>query len=1286
LAHKTYGNEGLNGFDRLYLSLAEKEIPGLFNELCFEHKVNSLDDLKQHIKKNKGRLHHKDRLTELTVKNCDFDKLAKKHGIFNHEANLANLGVPIIPIANVDIQKRIGTGPLSGVACSAILTEKNGEKVRVCLRYPRNEQQLFGFINEAKTLSAFSHPNILKLHGVIALGPYVDSIALVMEFAPNGNIVESLCLLTVKSFCSILPQILNVLQYVDNNGFVHCRLSEFAVFIMSPTMIKIGGFGGCVPRDSLPKTNILKFFRYCTVNSIVKIWSLFGNGNHQKAPMSRNHMNWKDDEAKPLKCLLNPSVKGRDEMISWFAFFVERIFFLLERSRPREVTFTKTKAQVQTRFDHFCPEVLFPLLKQCYHKPVPSYEKLFDVLLSNDFPPMVQMNTSFKAEHPGDISINKDEIVLVISKSLISIHHKPLDNFWLGEKEDGQIGLFNGNLATPISNTEALSDSDDNGEKDHEGTQITYISSKSVPVEIKARGSKAEHAYRRALKHGKVVVYRGRIMLVGQERAGKTSLKNSLLGLPFNPQEQSTVGVDVDPSCCCIDVDHVKNWQRTDRTHVVSDFADNIARMIADDLKQVEQRDEVKDKKQDDFKQDEKSISQVQQQVKEESDNDGNIEDEEGEHEAETPSFSETQEGSQDNSGESSMATEPDVVPEDVTERVILYLQGLNLDDSSTKPQTTVSIWDFAGQHLYYASHPVFLSPRAVYLLVYNLSKDLNVEAEPCVRQGTFDILLENADKQTNLEAILSWMVSIHSSSDQEEVETDLKKLPGDRPYLRPPIIMVGTNADRPFQDPKKMEVFIKKNLSGKSYQQHLVKPFYTVNNTVSSADEGIQRLQEKIIEVFGMEPYMGEHIPVRWLNFEKAIQALVEKKTYYLLFADLEKIVHEICFIEERDEIRALLFFYHDLGVIIKHGDTVVLQAQWLIDLFRKLITVRPYDDQNPMYEECWNDLEESGILRMELVEHVFSELLDSGQSKEDLLGMMEHYGLIAGFRKVAGSGDVRYFVPAQLQSSPEELLDIQPSPTGPCALYVHFVDGFVPHGLYSLVVSKCIAWCSKDGSPHEPNLYRNVSRFIIGKSSDYELILICCKRFIKVILNSLQANTCIYQPAVPIRRFIESTLQGISDECTWYRSLRYQLTVLCPSCSQSSKPCVKHRAVACTHDDCIHLLAITEHQVMVCTKSFGKESRPDIQNLEAWYSTPKVIISCVTDRYCKSENCQREATLADTIKKPIIPLLLEPIPWPPAGQLGPIFAKLLYIDMTQGYQTKMEELVKKIKSYMAK
>ena len=51
-------------------------------------------------------------------------------------------------------------------------------------------------------------------------------------------------------------------------------------------------------------------------------------------------------------------------------------------------------------------------------------------------------------------------------------------------------------------------------------------------------------------------------MLIGQDRAGKTSLKKSLLGLPFDSKEQSTEGIEVDPSKCEIDVDQAaRNWQ-----------------------------------------------------------------------------------------------------------------------------------------------------------------------------------------------------------------------------------------------------------------------------------------------------------------------------------------------------------------------------------------------------------------------------------------------------------------------------------------------------------------------------------------------------------------------------------------------------------------------------------------------------------------------------------------------------------------------------------------------------
>ena len=87
---------------------------------------------------------------------------------------------------------------------------------------------------------------------------------------------------------------------------------------------------------------------------------------------------------------------------------------------------------------------------------------------------------------------------------------------------------------------------------------FTYV----VPEEIKAQGKRAQVAYQSALKGGSVNVSRARILLIGQDRAGKTSLKKSLIGLPFNPREKSTEGIEVDPSI--FQADEGKNWHPID--------------------------------------------------------------------------------------------------------------------------------------------------------------------------------------------------------------------------------------------------------------------------------------------------------------------------------------------------------------------------------------------------------------------------------------------------------------------------------------------------------------------------------------------------------------------------------------------------------------------------------------------------------------------------------------------------------------------------------------------------
>ena len=77
-------------------------------------------------------------------------------------------------------------------------------------------------------------------------------------------------------------------------------------------------------------------------------------------------------------------------------------------------------------------------------------------------------------------------------------------------------------------------------------------------------------------------------MPIGQDRAGKTSLKKSFFGPPFNPVEENTEGIEVDPSKCEVDIDQVKNWKRTDKKLGASQFSSDLVKMVARDLQEID--------------------------------------------------------------------------------------------------------------------------------------------------------------------------------------------------------------------------------------------------------------------------------------------------------------------------------------------------------------------------------------------------------------------------------------------------------------------------------------------------------------------------------------------------------------------------------------------------------------------------------------------------------------------------------------------------------------------------
>ena len=64
-----------------------------------------------------------------------------------------------------------------------------------------------------------------------------------------------------------------------------------------------------------------------------------------------------------------------------------------------------------------------------------------------------------------------------------------------------------------------------------------------IPLEIRKRGEKSIDAYLKALREGKTKNNRCNLIVLGEERVGKTSLIRSLLGMDFDPECAPTEGV-----------------------------------------------------------------------------------------------------------------------------------------------------------------------------------------------------------------------------------------------------------------------------------------------------------------------------------------------------------------------------------------------------------------------------------------------------------------------------------------------------------------------------------------------------------------------------------------------------------------------------------------------------------------------------------------------------------------------------------------------------------------------
>jgi len=753
----------------------------------------------------------------------------------------------------------------------------------------------------------------------------------------------------------------------------------------------------------------------------------------------------------------------------------------------------------------------------------------------------------------------------------------------------------------------------------------------TVPPEILARGALAVAAYNNAIREGKTCIKRVPVMLIGQDRSGKTSLKKSLKGQLFNTDEESTVGIDLDPAHFKVSNDVWKlggNDQESDSGEAIS-YEHLTAQLIVGSLKEEKQTP-----KESPLSEPVISVGTFpsSSRTSEEPEEPEKLEEPEEEgreepgpsigHQADTPIMKE--------------------VPEEIATLVEKLLQRVNKDDGEDIYSV---LWDFGGQFVYYVTHPLFLTPRAIYLLIYDLSQNPHDRATPLVKQGMFKKVEDSYCLKTNLDYLDFWMSHVASLTSQDEVckrHTDCESL---LPEKVPPVFLVCTHADTPSGggDPRELAHEIFDLLQSKPYSSQLVDSVFVVDNTKSGSTPeciDVVHLRKEVFAVAKELPQMKEAIPIKWLQYEKMLQITKEDGYKHISLELAKQIASEGCEIVEDEEILTLLNFLHDQRILIHFDDTpelnnlVVLDPQWLIDVFKKVITVKPYDYKERKFKELWRQLETTGILEEELLEHVWSPLFDCEETCAGLIAIMEKFSLLCPLPTVHALCRQQYLVPSMLMSHPpEEIIKLIASAPIP-SLFLRFESGLVPAGLFSRLVVKFFHWCSSAKEfPCQiaPQFFHNFARFYILPGEGCSVVLLCHSSSIQVVIVSVNGNLARAEslcsnvdacagfghdntdlsPAHFVRSQLAMMIYSMRNEFFWLKNMRCEMSFLCPVCCRQGAVnyCRSHHSKGCKQEECLHFFSESElyksAEIIVCTRSAtAPDNRIRVKQFAPWFA----------------------------------------------------------------------------------
>lgn len=299
-------------------------------------------------------------------------------------------------------------------------------------------------------------------------------------------------------------------------------------------------------------------------------------------------------------------------------------------------------------------------------------------------------------------------------------------------------------------------------------------------------------------------------------------------------------------------------------------------------------------------------------------------------------------------------------------------------EQSQLESKFVISVFDFGGQSVFNVIHPFFLTQSGVYLITFNMEW-LSSNAKPsireeCIRYMSFwlNSVIIHTQNQAGKVAPVAFVGTrkdiIHSPDEHLSISTLIYET--FQSSVAWPHIIENPGAEGP---------------SGKA---DLV--FFPVNNVLGNQDPTIQHLLQYIERKIDNSDYVHVERPLSWF---KVLDIFKGRNVPYLSYSEVEKIVVS-CDIP-KSKLPVLLKFYHEMGILMWHNedmlrDIVVFDP---IEYFVKPATIIICKHVPNKTDGIYHSLEIHKKVRKDFPEE-FNEMTTHGiVSDKLLLALLEDY-----------------------------------------------------------------------------------------------------------------------------------------------------------------------------------------------------------------------------------------------------------------------------------------------------